>query len=392
MKERIDALGDSVQYLDKMTGNVLSLEADPVLQELVAQAAELLKTPIALVSLVLRRTQLFRATFGLPPELEASKATDRATSFCQLVVRDEKPLLVSHASTDTRIPQDLVHRFGLESYVGVPVKLGDTVVGSMCGLDVVKRSFTEEEVVKLRSIAQRASERLTELASDQRPSYEMIGRAADPAFADIRNAMVVLSSAPGFVTCAVAELESLAALTKPGLDDEARARGIGALQDVSFAIQDLKDVAQELTTAYNRVYNGVRGMESLLALRPDTDLASCIKSAGRLSDHHTKLIGGVRWAPVDPSLRVVAPSAIVVAVLTTALSELSLGTIERGKGPIKMSTTREDNVLCVKFDVDDGAESVASTAASNVEALLNDEFGIAVAAHEASVEIRLALT
>tara|TARA_R110002073_G_scaffold123819_11_gene267980 strand:+ start:30922 stop:31959 length:1038 start_codon:yes stop_codon:yes gene_type:complete len=252
MQSRIDTLGDSVEYLDKLTGNVLSFEADPILQELAAQAAEMLKTPMALVSLVLRRTQHFRASYGLPPELEATKATDRATSFCQLVVRDEMPVLVSNAATDERIPQDLVHRYGLESYVGVPVTIGDTVVGSMCGLDVVQRAFTPQDVAKLRVIAKRASSRLTELASEQRPSFELIGKAADPAFSDIRNALVVLVTAPGFISTAVTELESLAALKEADLSDEARLRALGALPDVASTLQDLRDAAHELNKAAKR--------------------------------------------------------------------------------------------------------------------------------------------
>lgn len=391
MQDRIDALGDSVQYLDRMTGSVLSLDSDPILQELVAQAAALLKTPIALVSLVLRRTQLFRATFGLPPELETSKATDRATSFCQLVVRDETPLLVSHASADERIPQDLVKRFGLESYVGVPIRLGETVVGSMCGLDVVQRSFSAEDVEKLGWIAEQASARLTQLASEQRPSYEMVGRAANPAMADMRNALVVLTSAPGFVTCAVAELETLAALTNADLNDEDRLRGIGALQDASLALNDLRDVAKELTTASERVYNGIQGMESLLALRPDTEISSCFASAGRLADHHTKLVGGVEWPPITSSHRVLAPSTIVVAAMTTLLSELSLGSTEPNVGPIRVSLCGESDVIGFRFEVVNGTAATALEAVTNVADLLSGEFGLSLTAEGPSVLLHLAL-
>tara|TARA_R110002096_G_scaffold171490_6_gene344577 strand:- start:42560 stop:43738 length:1179 start_codon:yes stop_codon:yes gene_type:complete len=391
MQSRIDTLGDSVEYLDKLTGNVLSFEADPILQELAAQAAEMLKTPMALVSLVLRRTQHFRASYGLPPELEATKATDRATSFCQLVVRDEMPVLVSNAATDERIPQDLVHRYGLESYVGVPVTIGDTVVGSMCGLDVVQRAFTPQDVAKLRVIAKRASSRLTELASEQRPSFELLGKAADPAFSDIRNALVVLVTAPGFVSTAVTELESLAALTKADLSDEARLRALGALPDIASTLQDLREAAHELNKAAKRVHKGVQGMESLLALRPDTNLTSCIISAGRLADHHIKLLGGVEWAHLPPMLQVLAPSAIVVAILTASLSELSLGKHPRGAGPIRMSTTQSSGAFCMRFDVVGGSELAASTAVANVNELLDDAFGLVISADKTSVNLQFAL-
>ena len=301
------------------------------------------------------------------------------------------PLLVSHAATDERIPQDLVHRFGLESYVGVPVTIGDTVVGSMCGLDVVQRAFTPDDVAKLRVIAKQASSRLTELASEQRPSFELLGKAATPALSDIRNALVVLVTAPGFISTAVTELESLAALKEADLSDEARLRALGALPDVLSTLKDLRDAAQELGTAAKRVHKGVQGMESLLALRPDTNLTSCLISAGRLAVHHTKLLGGVEWAHLPPMLQVLAPSAIVVAILTAALSELSLGKHPFGAGPIQMSTTEGSGIFCIRFDVAGGSELTASTAVANVRALLDDAFGLVVSADKTSVNLQFAL-
>lgn len=392
MEQRIDALGDSVDYLEKLTGNVLSLDSDPRLQELVGQVARILETPIALVSLMLRRTQLFRATYGLPPDLESSKATDRATSFCQLVVRDEKPLLVSHASQDTRLPQDLVNRYGLEAYVGVPVKLGETVIGSMCGLDVVERSFTEQQVTALRGIAELASTRLTELASEQRPSFDLVSRAATPALSDLRSALVVLASAPGTIRCATAELQSIRALMSDGMSDEERLRGIGALADVSYSIEDLLSVATQLTSTSERVRQGLDGMESLLALGPETALASSLRSAARLAKHHTNLLGSVKWPLIPASVHVITANAIVVAVVTAVASELSLAPENQGCGPLIVTEEQSEGVFCLSFTVSHGSAHASSVAAEHVQELLSDEVGLAVAVTEGSLVLRFLLS
>jgi hypothetical protein len=62
----------------------------------------LLAMPMAIVSLVLSRIQLFRAQHGLPAELAACGSTSRDASFCQLVVKDGARLEVEDAATDAR--------------------------------------------------------------------------------------------------------------------------------------------------------------------------------------------------------------------------------------------------------------------------------------------------
>jgi GAF domain-containing protein len=130
--ERFDALAEkSDERLLVLTGEALSRAPDAELQRIVAEVAEALEMPTALVSLVLTRTQYFRAQVGLPPDLANVAATDRDVSFCQFVVRDEAPLVVEDAKGDPKFPQLLVNEFGVRSYVGAPLHVGGAVVGSL---------------------------------------------------------------------------------------------------------------------------------------------------------------------------------------------------------------------------------------------------------------------
>src|SRR5262245_54783442 len=93
------------ERLRAFDGAVLHTTADDTLEQIVEEARELSSCPIALVSLILRRTQWFRAGRGLPPELELSRATDRCNSFCQFVVASGHPFVVENAPVDERVPK-----------------------------------------------------------------------------------------------------------------------------------------------------------------------------------------------------------------------------------------------------------------------------------------------
>jgi len=88
------------------------LDGDGVLEECVQQAAAAAEAPIALVTFVMRKIQLFRAAIGPPPELAVTRATSRCDSFCQFVVMTEGPFIVTNARLDQRLPQNMVETYG----------------------------------------------------------------------------------------------------------------------------------------------------------------------------------------------------------------------------------------------------------------------------------------
>lgn len=390
MPDRIDYLGSSLQHLDSLKGDVISREADPQLQAIAAEVGKILGTPIALLTIMMKRTQLFRASVGLPKELAAARSTDRALAWCQLVVKDRSPLTVTHASSDARIPQDLVKRFGLEAYLGVPVHFGDAVVGSLCGIDVVKRTFSDGDIAALTKLAKLASKRLSELASEVRPSFELIGRAAGPAFSDMRNALVVLTTTQSQIMQSTTELAAIVEVCDAGLSDEERLRALTGLKDATLALDDLRELATYAGEAAGRVYKGVMGLEALVTARQETALANCLTSAGQLAAHHTNLVGGVEWPTVSPTIKVQVAASVLVATLTSLLSELSL-TAKDGAGPIRVSSVDEPAGLCIRLALIGGHEEMAANAVAKMALLVQDEVGLSVTATDAGIEVHLAL-
>ncbi|AUX24532.1 diguanylate cyclase [Sorangium cellulosum] len=192
---------------------MLRADADALLDGCVARAAELAGAPIALVSLVVRHIQLFRAHRGLPPELAVSCATSRSNSFCQLVVRDEAPLVIEDALRDTRVPRELVEHYGIRAYAGVPIRVGGHVIGSLCVIDHAPRRFEPGVVDGLKQLAVEVAERLAALGGGA-PSachaveehllrlgetarlLEQALRAIGPALAQAQAAAATLLDAP----------------------------------------------------------------------------------------------------------------------------------------------------------------------------------------------------
>lgn len=155
---------DDPNRLAELTGPILQLDADGVLEDCVKCASSLADAPLALVTFVMSKIQLFRAAVGLPPELEASRATSRCDSFCQFVVKAEGPFIVTDAHTDDRVPQTMVERYGIRAYLGVPIQTHGQVLGSLCVADGRVRQWPPELVAELTVLAARVSARLEELS------------------------------------------------------------------------------------------------------------------------------------------------------------------------------------------------------------------------------------
>lgn len=153
------------ERLARFEGALLQMDPDEVLDACVDEAARIASMPIGMINLVLRHVQLFRAHRGLPPELALSCGTSRDASFCQVVVRDERPLLIEDALRDPRVPQDLVDLYGIRAYAGVPVRVGGQPVGSLCVIDTVPRRFDPAMVEALTALGERVGARLAELAA-----------------------------------------------------------------------------------------------------------------------------------------------------------------------------------------------------------------------------------
>lgn len=124
----------------------------------------LLDVPVALVSLVEPDRQWFPGMSGLGGPYGEARETPLSHSFCQYVVKDERPLIISDARLDRRLAGNLaIEDLDVIAYAGWPLVGGDgRTIGSLCAIDSDPREWTREQIETLEDLAAACSAELDE--------------------------------------------------------------------------------------------------------------------------------------------------------------------------------------------------------------------------------------
>ena len=130
----------------------------------------LLDVPTALVTILEPDRQVFPGAVGLPEPWQSTRETPLTHSFCQYVVADRGPLVITDARVDARLKDNLaIPDLGVIAYAGFPLRdaSGD-VVGSLCAIDSVPHAWTERELLQLEDLALSCSAELALRQETQR--------------------------------------------------------------------------------------------------------------------------------------------------------------------------------------------------------------------------------
>jgi GAF domain-containing protein len=247
---------DDPLRLGQFKGAILRLESDGVLDDCVRTAATRAEAPISLVTFVMSKIQLFRAAVGLPPELDASRATSRCDSFCQFVVKTERPFIVVDAANDDRVPQRLVQTYGIQSYLGVPIRVGGQVLGSLCVADGQPRQWPAGLADELAILASRDSDRLEEIRELGDPA---------PTAGDTATISADVSSLASVIQRSLVEVGPMVRLAKgmsQGIEADALVRAAGVLTEASAFYDDMLAAVAELCTHAARLERSVAARAS----------------------------------------------------------------------------------------------------------------------------------
>ncbi len=129
--------------------------ADPSFDRYARLVRHTLRAPVALVSIVEARRQVFPGARGLPEEYQDARQTPLSHSLCQYVVADGEPLAITDARVDPRFCDNLaIEDLDVVAYAGSPLRdhLG-RVIGALCAMDDEPRQWNAQEMLLLEDLA-----------------------------------------------------------------------------------------------------------------------------------------------------------------------------------------------------------------------------------------------
>jgi GAF domain-containing protein len=148
----------SLDYLDSpdrlnalCSLGVMDTPPEPRFDRFTRIAAAAMGVPIALVSLVDQSRQWFKSRVGLQ-----ALQTDRSVAFCGHTVAQRRLLVVEDATADERFRDNPLVTGApfIRFYAGAPLFSADGhALGTLCVIDTVPRTLSEDQAVLLRDLA-----------------------------------------------------------------------------------------------------------------------------------------------------------------------------------------------------------------------------------------------
>jgi serine phosphatase RsbU (regulator of sigma subunit) len=123
-----------------------------------------LGVPVALVSIVEENRQVFPGADGLPEPYQTSRETPLSHSFCQYVLKDGQPLVVTDAREDVRLCDNLaIEDLNVVAYAGWPLTdHNDQIIGSLCAIDSQPHEWSAPELEALEDLAAACSSEIAQ--------------------------------------------------------------------------------------------------------------------------------------------------------------------------------------------------------------------------------------
>jgi len=130
---------------------ILDTPSEPVFDELAALSARLCETPIALITLVDKNRQWFKARHGM-----SERETARSDAFCAHTVLEDTPMVVRDALRDSRFRSNrlVTGKPHIRFYAGAPLRTpAGHRLGSLCVIDRKARRMPRAQLRDLKTLA-----------------------------------------------------------------------------------------------------------------------------------------------------------------------------------------------------------------------------------------------
>lgn len=146
---------------------VMDSSEETAFNDLTRMAADLMGTPIALISLVDESRQWFKARVGLQ-----AQQTPREYAFCaHAIASPTEVMVVNDASADERFAQNplVVGHPNIRFYAGAPlITNGGEPIGTLCIIDTQPREIVASDMETLQFLARQVMALLERRAAELR--------------------------------------------------------------------------------------------------------------------------------------------------------------------------------------------------------------------------------
>ncbi len=136
--------------------NLLNHDTVPVFEEATQNISRLMAMPICILSVMDANRQRFKSVVGLSSlglmnQLASERSLPRQESFCTQVIDSGKTFVLADATSHPAFSRSLlVHQYGIQSYLGVPlITTEGCCIGTLAVMDLMPHQFTKQEIALL---------------------------------------------------------------------------------------------------------------------------------------------------------------------------------------------------------------------------------------------------
>ncbi len=178
---------------------ILGTDAEASYDDLVELTAYICNTPIALISLIDKDRQWFKARVGLTP-----RETHRDLAFCAHAILSNEVMVVEDTLTDVRFADNplVLSEPGIRFYAGAPLISRDGYgLGTLCAIDTRPRKLSDIQLTALKTLAEqtrvqlelrRQSFDLEQLVEKQNRLFKILGHDLRDPFHTVREHVEVI--------------------------------------------------------------------------------------------------------------------------------------------------------------------------------------------------------
>ena len=153
-----NALDDPARIAALVATGLLDGPENPAMRRLARLATQILRVPIAMVSLVDRHRQVFHGATGSAADAETGwtiRETPLSHSLCQVAVHSRADVVIPNTHIDSRYAElPSVVALRISAYCGVPLMLSNgLVLGAFCAIDHEPRLWQEQDLQVLHDLA-----------------------------------------------------------------------------------------------------------------------------------------------------------------------------------------------------------------------------------------------